>query len=300
MDRRDFLTGSAGAAAAMTVRPLQTVSAGGATDTVVEPPADMGDYVVRVDAGLDRIGRLSLDANARNVPADVAASTRLAEAALQSLFMTGMLGDLPIHQQLDERMQARVERMTPVFDEAVDGMTAYLDSLNSAGLESAATNLRRPGTLARIVDTIEREAGRTGVSAPRRRQLREMLDHVAWRLTHQPPSLMVTEYLDKVDRASESDIERESRQREIAARVGEDLFWKDDERRSPRKRRQSRGAKVFGIGIVTFAASAGLVALEAYPFVFGMTVGAVMMIVGLIILLSSVGLPDTEVDTTRT
>ncbi len=296
MDRRDFITVSAGAAVTMTVLPPSAQASGG-TDTVIEPPSDMGEYVARVDAGLERIGRWSLTTDAREAPADRAATDRLAQISLQSLFMTGMLGDLPIHQQLDERMQARVERMTPVFDEAVDGMTAYLGSRTAADLEAAARNLRRPGAVERIVDTIEREAGRTGVSSPRRRQLRDMLEHVAWRLTNQPPSLVVTEYLDKVDRAAQSDIGSESRQRALAARIGEEVFWEDDTQRTRRQRTQARGAKVLGIGVVVFAVSGGLVAAGAFPFVFGMTVGAVMMLVGLIMLLAATGMPKTDADT---
>lgn len=297
MDRRDFITASAGAAVTMTVLP-PTAHASGHASAVLEPPSDMGEYVARVDAGLDRIGRWSLTADTHDVAPDLPPIERLAQVSLQSLFMTGMLGDLPIHQQLDERMQSRVERMVPVFDEAVDGMSAYLGSRSTADLQTAATNLRQPGAIQRIVDTIEREAGRTGVSAPRRRQLRDMLENVAWRLTNQPPSLVINEHLEKVDRAAQTDIESESRQRAIAARIGEQVFWEDDkERRAPRNPRFSRGVKLLGIGFVTFAVSAGLVAAGAFPAVFGATVGAVMMLVGLIMMLASAGNSGSTADT---
>ncbi len=299
MDRRDFIAISAGAVVTLTALPLSgdAMSPDTSEEMDFTPPSDLDAYVARVDAGLERIGTWSVTEDMKGTVGQHAATDRLAQVALQSMFMTGMLGDLPIHQQLDARMQARIERATPLFDEAVDGMTAYLASRTADDLQNAAARLRLPGAVDRIINTLEREAGRSGVSSPRKRQLRGMLDHVAWRLTNQPPSLVVTEYLEKVERAAETDIESEARQRALAARVGEEMFWADDKApKSPRARMLGRGAKTLGIGVIVFAVSGGLVAAGAVPFLFGMTVGVVMILIGLLMMLASLGMSKTVAD----
>lgn len=302
MDRRDFIAVTATTSA--TLASLASSAHAGAPPELVAamavpPVADMDEYVARVDAGLSRIGLWSVTAELKEFPGDRKATDRLVQVSMQSLFMTGMLGDLPLPQQLDPRMQERVERALPLFDEAADGMTAFLKSRTEMDLHEASANLRRPGVSDAIIDGLVLEAGRTGVSAPRRGQLREMLKQMSWRLAHQPPALVVDEYLEKVARAAESDLETESRQRAIAARVGEEFFWEQGGK-TPRQRRHDRGARLLGIGAVVFAVSGGLVAAGAYPAVFGMTVGAVQMIIGLLMLLSAATMPKTPADSAAT
>ena len=299
MDRRDFLAVTATASASLTA--LNSSALAGTSPelaaAMAEPPvADMDEYVARVDAGLGRIGKWSLTADLKEFPVDRKVADRLVQVSMQSLFMTGMLGDLPLPQQLDPKMQERVERALPLFNEAVDGMNAFLASRTERDLQTAAANLRRPGVADAIIDGLVLEAGHSGVSAPRRSQFRDLLKQMSWRLAHQPPALVVNEYLEKVARAADSDLETETRQRALAARVGEGFFWEQDAK-SPRQRRHDRGARLLGIGAVVFAVSGGLVALGAFPAVIGMTVGAIQMIIGLLILLSAALMPTTPADT---
>jgi hypothetical protein len=181
-------------------------------------------------------------------------------------------------------MQDRMRRAIPLFDQATDGMTAFLESRTEEDLARVQSALRRPGTAQRVIDSLDAEAGHTGVSAPRRAQLRQLLQHITWRLAHQPPSLVVSEYLDKVEKVADTDVESEARQRHLAARIGEELFWKAGEP-TLRHQRIHRGVKTMGIGALLLTGGAAFVAAGAVPGVFIMTAGVVMMLIGLIILL---------------
>lgn len=300
MDRRNFLTMSATSAVTLTALPGTVLGAEGPPPGEVEPPVavDMEAYVARVDAGMARIAQWSPTADLPDFEGDREQADQVVRASLQSLFITGMLGDLAIPQQLDTRMQERVERALPAFDQAVDGMSSFLASRTEEDLRQSAALLRNPGAARGIVDALDAEASLTGVSPARRRQLREMLEHITWRLAHQPPSLLINEYLDKVERAADTDLESEARQRSLAARVGEEVFWRQDEDEK-KYRRRSRGARVLGIGVIVFAVSGGLVAAGAFPAVFGMTVGAIMVLVGLVMYMSGASRPKAPADTTQ-
>lgn len=292
MERRDFL--------ALCSAPA--LAAGGCHDAFGAPafplpsPPDMDEYVRRLDSGLERIGRWEPSMGARD---------GLARSSLQAIFVTGMLGDLPLENQLDPRVQERVFRSTPLFDEAVDGMTGFLSSRTPEDLARAQHLLRRSGTREALIEQLDSEAERTGVSAARRSQTRRMLRQVTWQLANQPPSLIVGEYLHKVEKVAATDVQTEARQRRLAARVGEQAFWKLQERASrasgstaPTGRKKgNRGAKVLGIGLLVFAGGAALAAAASESAagvggVIAATVGVVMIIVGLVMLLVDAGSKD--------
>jgi|SRR5436190_5107606 len=184
----------------------------------------------------------------------------------------------------------------PLFDDAVDGMQAFVASRTDSDLAQVQAALRADGVQQRLVDAIVTEAGRTGVSDKRSKQLRKMLDHVAWRLANQPPQLVITEYSEKMKRVAEADIAIEARQRRLAAQLAEDAFWAADQ--SARQRRINKGAKTMGMGLLITGVGAAIVAAGAFPGVFIMTAGVVTMIVGLFILLA--GLATSETKTTPT
>ena len=284
MKRRNFVAAFATTAAGLAAKPLGAAPPMPAEVPPLLPPPDMEEYLTRVDQGLARIGGWSPTAGVTSFHGDRAATDALARTSLQAVFLTGMLGDLPIPSQLHPGIQDRMWNAMPLFDEAADGMTAFIESRTEEDLGRVQSALRAPGTIQRVIDSLDAEAGRTGVSAPRRAQLREMLQHVTWRLAHQPPSLLVSEYMDKIEKVADTDVETEARQRHLAARIGEEVFWKGDER-SLRQKRISRGMKTMGIGLLTTAVGGGVVAAGAMPGVFVMTVGVIMVLVGLIILL---------------
>jgi hypothetical protein len=290
MERRDFLAAFAATAASVAAKPVDVEPPLPEEIQPLTPPPDMDAYLARVDSGLVRIEKWSPTEHAASFTGDRVATDTLARASLQSLFLTGMLGDLPIPSQLHPGMQDRVWRAMPLFDQATDGMSTFLKSRTDNDLARVHDALRSASVRERIAAELDSEAMKTGVSAPRRAQLQQLVHHVAWRLAEQPPALIIDEYVDKVEKVAESDVESAARQRQLAARVGEEAFWALDER-STRDQRIARGAKTLGIGALTLAVGGGIVAAGAFPGVFVMTVGVIMMLVGLIMLLVGVLTP---------
>ena len=153
----------------------------------------------------------------------------------------------------------------------------------------------------RIFAMLDDEARRSGVSVKRRRQTSEILRQVNWRLTKQPPALIINEYLDKVTRLSASNVDVEVQQRWLAAKAGEQAFWQTSQEPSRRHRRISRGGRLMGIGLLVGAASVGLVALSADGSnginagigvgLLGVTVGSILILVGFVILLVGLATP---------
>ena len=295
MERRDFLAAMAAAATAASRDPL------GAAGLPPVPNEDSGAgdemtrYVRRVDAGMQRIAEWSATKSAPDFSGDRAATDALARNAFQSMFLVGMFGDLPLEKQLHEGMQQRMEDAMPMFDDAVDGMQAFVASRTEDDLARVHAALRADGVQKKLVDAIVTEAERTGVSDKRSKQLRKMLDHVAWRLANQPPQLVITEYAEKMKRVAEADIAIEARQRRLAAQLAEDAFWAADQ--SVRQRRINKGAKTMGVGLLITGVGGAIVAAGAFPGVFIMTAGVVTMIVGLFILI--VGLATSDTKTTQ-
>ena len=287
MNRREFLVTGAGSAIAAAGIGVPAAAAAG-TLPIAAP--DMTAYLARVDAGLERIGRWSPTAEFPRWAGDRPAADALARDALQALFLTGMFGDLPRESQLHAGMQDRLYANLGMLDRAYDGMTAYLRSRTPADLARAQAALRQPSSGSAVRMSLDAEAAVLGVSEARRAQTRSLFEHAEWRLRTQPPALVVGEYLDKVERLTADDVASEAREREVAARVGEELFWRsaDDTKRRARIR---RGAKVMGIGFLTAAVGVGAAWAGAFPMVIVGTIGVVIMIVGLLILVVGLATP---------
>lgn len=309
MDRRAFLQ-------ATSMSSLTLAHVGARAEAPPVPPVprpgrvdDMDAYLARVDAGLERIGRWSVTADFPAFSGDREAADTLAGSALQTLFITGMLGDLPEDQQQHPGMQERVWAALPRMDDACDRMHAFLSSKTADELSRVQAALRGPDGIAkRVIDALDVEAERTGVSAWRRQQLRDIASAAAWRLANQPPSLVIDEYREKIERVDASDIAAEARRRWLASRVGEELFWSRadagshvttaalaNSAQSRRERRIARGAKVMGIGLLIGGLGVALaVGGENGTGVAGLvvaTVGAVFFLVGLITLIVGLATP---------
>jgi hypothetical protein len=315
MDRRAFVQAGAVSGLALAVAPTAAPAQFKPTIPRPGPVDDMDAYLARVDEGMERIGRWSVTADHPGFSGDREATDTLARTAMQTMFLTGMLGDLPVEQQLHPGMQERLWAALPTMDEALDRSREFLTTRTDEEMARVQAALRGPHRAAeRVADALDEQAELTGVSPWRREQLRGMVTLAGWRLANQPPDLMVSEYLEKIDRVDPSDIALEAKKRWLAAQVGERLFWAradaadgvvtphtlGDQPSSPRERMIARGAKGMGIGILIFAAGAGLVALGgsgssgggneigSAPVVVGLitgTVGAVWFIIAFFTLL---------------
>jgi len=292
MDRRRFIgsgtasaLGLAGTAACMPAGRLPA-------HRVAAMPPDMDEYLARLDAGAARIGRWSTVDVVPQWKGDRAEGETIARTALQTLFITGMIADLPIEGQMRPEVQRRIHDAIPLMDEATERTTSFLASRTAADLSYVQLGLRDYDAGATIFTAFDREAAANGVSDWRRAQTREIFAQAEWRLRNQPPHLIVGEYLDKVEKLGAADIPGESRLRTLAAEAGEKAFWEHSAEKTLREARISRGLKVMGYGLLIFAGGALIAVAGAVPGVFVATVGAVTMIVGLIILLVGAFTPN--------
>ncbi len=305
MDRRGFLrhgaVGASGLVAGDALRPERRPVAG---RVKAMPTDDMDAYLVKIDEGASRLLRWPLADRLPALKQPGFDGEDLARKAMHSLFITGMFGDLPPEQQVHPGMQDRMWDAGEAMDAALDGMTSFLESRTPADLVEVRRALNdRPELLHEIIDTIDHEAELSGVSEPRRAQLRAMFTETGWRLRSQAPELMIDEYLDKVEKVVASDVEDAARQRWLAAKMGEEVFWQAQE--SLRKRRINRGLKAMGIGALLFLAGLALVsasdsdvtdddgdALLWLGLVPGITGGSILFVAGLVILLVGAATPE--------
>lgn len=300
VDRRHFLSrGAVGVSGILAAREASGEVPRDETlpdaDRPALPPDEMDAYLATMDAGAARLAAWPLHESFPGLPADRPELAAVGRAAMHSLYMAGMFGDLPLENQVDRRVQDRLWASQPVMDEALSGIEDYLARRTATDLAGVRETLRsRPEVLHAIIGTVDEEAGRSGVSDARRAQLRTLFTEVGWRLTNQPPELIVREYADKVERVTASDVQSEARRRWLASRVGEAAFWQAQE--SLRKRRISRGLRAMGIGVVLLAGGALLISLgsrgggnEALLWIGlipGITGGSIFLVIGLITLLA--------------
>jgi hypothetical protein len=207
-----------------------------------------------------------------------------------------MVGDLPLVGQMHPEIQARVDAGVPLMDEATDRMSTFLRAQSTMELGGVQRALRDHAAGPRILTSLDEVAGDLGVSPWRREQTRSLFSSAEWRLRNQPPALVVSEYLEKVDRLVDSDVTRDAREQTIAARLANEAFWQAQTSDTKRHARISRGARVMGYGVLTIAGGAVLIATGLGPaVVLGVvagTVGVIMVLVGLVILLVGLGTPD--------
>jgi len=306
MERREFVV----AAGASGLAALTSKSrAAAAQPSPLRPPVvipDMDTYLSRMDAGMERIGRWSPSSEFPAFNGDRAAADSLARKSLRTLYATAMFADLPRDKQADPRMQERMWAALPEMDEAMDEMEAFLRTRSHEEWEMLQAVLQRPEEVgARIAQALDHEAEISGVSEARRAQTRELMEYTVWRLRNQPPELLVNEYLEKVEKVGATDIASAGRQQWLASRVGEEVFWQQAQRpTSPRERTLKRGAKAMGIGLLIDVVGGLLIAaggtsqfgVVAGVGVFGLTVGTIWFLVGLITVLVGLalsGTPDT-------
>ena len=286
MERRDFLAAFAATAATVAAKPFD----GGPPPAI---PASRSRCRRRLTwkhtccalmTGWRESASLVRPRWHRASPGDRATTDALARSALQAMFLTGMLGDLPLPSQAHPGMQERMRQAMPLFDTAVDGTTSF--PALAPRTTSRACRHRSDGRRCASASSSRSAPKRKKAASPHRDSpsSADMLQHVTWRLAQQPPHLMVSEYLEKVEKVAATDVESEARQRQLVAHVSEKAFWALDER-SARDKRISRGAKTMGIGSLVVVGGAIVVAAGAFPGVFAMTVGVIMMLVGLVILL---------------
>jgi hypothetical protein len=189
----------------------------------------------------------------------------------------------------------------PLFDEVATGVSRELDSSSALELGELQAALRQPGVKERLISALDSEAALTGVSAPRRAQTRQLLEHVTWRLASQPPSLIVGEYLEKIEKVAAADVVSEARRQRLAARLGEQTFWGVARQDGPVVSGSMpgwAGARTLGIDVVHrssgVAVAASMEEALTVVLVVGATVGVIALLVYLVKSIVSSGKDETE------
>ena len=290
MDRRNFIKRGAVGATGFVAGTRPEGLAGAEVPKV--PPLstdEMESYLEKVDEGSSRILQWPL-AERLGIAGELEPEREeLARKAVFSLYMAGMFGDLPVENQLHPGMQDRMWDAAPTMDEALDGLTEFLVAQPAESLETVRSALHgRPEVAHRIITLVDEEAERSGVSEPRRAQLRAIFNDTGWRLANQPPSLIVDEYVGKVQKVTASDVKELARERWLLSRFGEEVFWQAQE--SARQRRISSGLRNMGIGVALFAGGLLLVnigdtdgdisAIQWIGLIPGITGGSVLFVIG--------------------
>ena len=328
MKRRDFVTYSVGALAAgsagctgmrqFVVPSSPQVTAG-----------EMEEFLLAQDAVMSRIeskpdGGAFLEELAGGKPLRED-DARLFRGAMGSLLIAGNLRDLPVAGQVHPGVQKRLRHAAPMMDstvtEVVDGMKSMTPTAR-ADLRSALRGDPQLGT--RILQAIDRETAAAGAPARRRTELLQLGDYVIGRLTHSP-DLLMDEYVDKYEQQTAQEGSAAEATRVMAARLGRSAFrarireaeaaaqqWEmmgvrdipigyalsDIGGAAQEAAAAEGGMSVLGVGAIITAAGWLLIGIGAatggsvlfWPGVVGgITVGPVVMIVGLVLRLSDSG-----------
>lgn len=254
--------------------------------------------------------------------AKIAEKDALFRRLLGSLLVTQGFRELSPETQLEPAVQ---DRMWSHMDEVgetvfeVSDMLAALDDRQRAQVQKILRD--RPDLPMALGEAIDTRAAGAGISMRRRHQLRKMMSQSGFRLRTSDVGTVIDEYVRKVEKVRSRD-DHDATTLEMAKQLGERSFWRHQAllaaqatapstapatstaapgatpsnappapsalapRRKPGQRGLSAGAYLLGIGVVTGGVSLALTE-AAEGFVVGVTVGAILVAVGLIVLLVS-------------
>lgn len=239
MERRDFLkagvvaSGAVGLGAVGCGAVMEGMSAVPVPSLAELKALDMDGFLARLDTSLGFIQSSStFDGVISNkVIKDARKDPRFERSedtvrkTMRSLLLTGSFGDLPEAGRAHPGMQARLWSSMQEMDEAVLGMNTLMTSLTPTERADISRLMREDPTAApRILDALDQEGVKAGVTEKRRAHMREVGKHACFRL-RQSTSAFIDEYDDKVKRVAARDSSLEAVQRRLMAQMGEATFW---------------------------------------------------------------------------
>jgi len=325
MKRRELLkAGAAAGAAALTSgcaagRSRTGASAATSAAPLPIPQAEMDSLVSRMDATLALMEHSSLvqELLPDGLPhgldeAKLAEHENYLHRSIRSLYVSGIFLDQPEYARAHEGLQLRVTQALPDMDRSVRDSYALLASLDNDQHAQVREVLReQPDLGMRVAEVLDARAAEVGISRKRRLQIRTAAVEISTRMRRQHPTAVVQEYLTKTEKVYERHGETELN-RQLAARVGEQMFWgrvaQVDPGTAPRRSgpvaptgKQAAlpgeagpkpgdgalraSAWMFGIGAA--AGIGGMILVDAGVFagVFAITLGVVLFIAALITLI---------------
>lgn len=331
MERRDFLKvgviGGAGTAAAGTLGCAGTTGAA-ASPIAVMSPEEMDRFLARLDGGLASLKNGNSSPITSMFPKLDATDPKhqkqdkLVRKTLRSLLLVGSFNDLPEEGRAHPGMQARMWNGMGEMDEAMLGMTSELEALTPTERADIGLRMRKDSGLGmRIVEAIDEDAAKAGISMERRLHLRSIAVEACARMRQSTP-LLIDEYVTKVNKVAARPATAAEFERRLVAQMGEEAVFQLRERTEAHARRwnvASTGATtndgaapqgppaanphqrsntvltvggiLLGVGLLALAIGA---IFASGGGVFVMTVGALLGIAGLITLIVGAVIRATE------
>lgn len=283
--------------------------------------------LARIDARMRLLAEADFSSRAPTGETDaelLASRNRLGRAAARSIYFTGAFLELEEHERLHPGVQLRLRRLEPEVDEAVDGMATLIESLGPDDHRSLREAFQRdPNLKAKVGDVLQRVAKEDGFGFTRRLDLRLAVDEMVGRLQAQNPALLLDPPAQKARRIQAHPRTEAEQDRILAIRLGEKGFWEFQQRsaqavaqwdriyshrpamylaaiddtypaaRSPQDEAKHNtmisglivmgiGAGIAGLGGILYAVGA-----TGPGVVMGITIGPLLLLIGLIILIVS-------------
>ena len=320
MERRAFIVGGA---------TLGLASQQKATGEPRFDPVAVEAALGRIDSRMRALSAVDFAPRAPTGPreAELSASrTRLGRAASRTIYFLGAFLEMEEHERLHPGVQLRLRRLAPEVEAAVDGTTAFLESLGPAERKAVREAFRQdPDLGAKVGEELQRVAREDGFGFTRRLDLRLAVDDLAKQLRAQNPELLIDPLVQKVRKTQANPRSDAEQERVQAIRTGEKAFWDFQQRSTNAVAQWDRiyaarpasylgqidetypaaaqkehdeskrntintglivmgvGAGITGIGWILYAA--GVTSTSGPGIIMGVTIGPVLLLVGLIILI---------------
>jgi hypothetical protein len=307
MRRREWLGGSALAGAG--ALGLGSSGCAPAWPEALEPgvmPADMDAFLATVDARMqDMTQARFVEGFAESVRAaplraehrsELQRRDKVFQRMLRTLYLTQTFRDLPEEAQRHPGMQSRMFGHLDEIDGSVEEVTELLKSSSGDHEALRAALKQHPDLGMQIGEAIDQRAARAGISVKRRVQLRGMMKQASFRLKNAPAHLVIDEYVQKAERMGKSNPAPSSLG--LAAQAGSEAFWalQSASAAPPPPAPASTtpragvgtmrvGGIMMGIGLVVGAASLAIVSSGGGGAIYGVTLGAVLLAIGFIVLI---------------
>lgn len=277
---------------------------------------DMATFLPAFDQTMANLGKHSVAAQllpdtSRHLVAEGSVELDRMSRAMRVLYVTGSLHDLPLESQLDPGLQQRMRAYAPEMEHTVHEITDMIRGLPADRRKHLQKRLREdPALPAQLGEQIKELAANARMRRHRGNQVVEGMKINGWRLRKQPPSMLIDEYMDKVDRVAPRGMSQAVLHRKIAAIVGSNAMLRArmaamsttaagsaDKSYAPGtiaptpapakpKKEGYTGLKVMGFGGILFGSGLVVMGLGALLDADGVIgVGAVMTVIGLPIVL---------------
>ena len=271
----------------------------------------------------DDILPLSKLPRAAGAEAEAARTGALVRKAVRTLYLTGRFLDMPDEMKVHPGVQARLQAMQPEMDDAILGMTEHLERMTPEDHRRVQAHLRKDDLFAEhLARMLEKTASDDGLSFQRTFGVRSAALDLGQRMSAQSPALVIDPLVRKVRRIEAHPRTDAEQARVLAARIGEQAFWEHQQHvtrlheawlirlasadtqaanapaapphSTPGQNTLKTGGIIMGFGggsVVVGLILAGLASATATPaliipaLVMGVTIGPILLVVGLIVVI---------------